>query len=127
MRIEANTTTVAGREEALRHLVSALYARPTISLAEFAPLAFAAHEDRVARTILVRASAALANPFSAVRAQDLPGPVVVVQHHRPRHAGCATQPSGRSLFPGGRRSRDFGFGWAGGCGSAGLRHAGVEH
>ncbi|HEX6758888.1 MAG TPA: BadF/BadG/BcrA/BcrD ATPase family protein [Propionibacteriaceae bacterium] len=77
MRIEANTTTVAGREEALRQLVSALYARPPISLAEFAPLAFAAHEDRVARPILIRASAALADLLSAVRAQDLPGPVVV--------------------------------------------------
>ena len=76
-RIEANTTTVAGRAEALRQLVSALYARPPISLAEFAPLAFAAHEDGVARAILVAASAALADLLSAVRAPDLSGPVVV--------------------------------------------------
>jgi hypothetical protein len=46
-------------------------------LAEFAPLAFAAHEDPVARTILIAASAALADLLSAVRAPDLPGPVVV--------------------------------------------------
>jgi glucosamine kinase len=75
--IEANTSTVAGRAEALRQLVSALYSRPPISLAEFAPLAFAAHEDGVARAILVGASAALADLLSAVRAADLPGPVVV--------------------------------------------------
>ena len=77
MGITANITTVAGRAEAVRKLVSALYARPPISLAEFAPLAFAAHEDAVARPILVGASAALARLFSAVRAPDPLGPVVV--------------------------------------------------
>jgi glucosamine kinase len=77
MGIEADTTTVAGRSGVLRQLVSALYARPPISLAEFAPLAFAAHEDQVARPILVGASAALAELLAAVRAPDLPGPVVV--------------------------------------------------
>jgi glucosamine kinase len=77
MGIAANMTTVAGRAEAVRRLVSALYARPPISLAEFAPLAFAAHEDGVARPILVGASAALADLLSAVRAPDLHGPVVV--------------------------------------------------
>ena len=77
MGIEADTTTVAGRAGVLRQLVSALYARPPISLAEFAPLAFAAHEDQVARPILVGASAALAELLAAVRTPDLPGPVVV--------------------------------------------------
>jgi glucosamine kinase len=77
MAIDADTSTTAGRAEALRHLVSALYARPPISLAEFAPLAFAAHEDPVARAILVDASAALADLLSAVWAPDLPGPLVV--------------------------------------------------
>jgi glucosamine kinase len=75
--IEADMTTLAGCREALRQLVSALYARPPISLAEFAPLAFAAHEDHVARPILVAASAALGDLLSAVRAPDLYGPVVV--------------------------------------------------
>jgi N-acetylglucosamine kinase-like BadF-type ATPase len=75
--IETDTRTPAGAAEAQRQLVSALYARPPISLAEFAPLAFAAHEDPVARTILIAASAALADLLSAVRAPDLPGPVVV--------------------------------------------------
>jgi N-acetylglucosamine kinase-like BadF-type ATPase len=77
MGIEADTTTVAGRAGVLRQLVSALYARPPIFLAEFAPLAFAAHEDQVARPILVGASAALAELLAAVRTPDLPGPVVV--------------------------------------------------
>lgn len=65
------------RQEALRQLVSALYARPPISLADFAPLAFAAHDDPVARPILIGAAAALADLLSAVRAPDLSGPVVV--------------------------------------------------
>ena len=77
MRIETDTGTPTGRAQALRQLVSALYARPPISLAEFAPLAFAAHDDRVARSILVDASAALADLLSAVRAPDLPGPLVL--------------------------------------------------
>jgi glucosamine kinase len=75
--IAGNTTTAVGRAEALRQLISALYARPPISLAEYAPLAFAAHEDHVARPILVGASAALADLLAAVRAPDLLGPVVV--------------------------------------------------
>jgi glucosamine kinase len=77
MGIEADTGTLTGCGEALRQLVSALYARPPISLAQFAPLAFAAHEDPVARPILIAASAALADLLSAVRAPDLSGPVVV--------------------------------------------------
>jgi N-acetylglucosamine kinase-like BadF-type ATPase len=77
MGIEADTDTVTGRAEALRQLVSGLYARPPVSLAGFAPLAFAVHDDRMARTILVGASAALADLLSAVRVPDLPGPVVV--------------------------------------------------
>ena len=77
MGIEAETETLAGRSEALRQLVSAVYARPPISLAELAPLAFEAHEDRVARPILVDASSALADLLSFVRAPDLAGPVVV--------------------------------------------------
>ena len=75
--IEADTSTPTGRAKILRELVSALYARPPISLAEFAPLAFAAYEDPVARPILLGASAALAELLSAIWAPDLPGPVVV--------------------------------------------------
>jgi glucosamine kinase len=75
--IKGDKNDLGGRGEALRQLVSALYARPPISLAELAPLAFAANEDPVARTILVAASAALSDLLSAVRAPDLAGPVVV--------------------------------------------------
>jgi glucosamine kinase len=77
MRIEADLSTVVGQAEALRQLTEALYTRPPISLAEFAPLAFAAHDDHVARPILVGASAALADLLAAVRSPDLTGPVVV--------------------------------------------------
>ena len=77
MGIEADTDTLAGRAAALRQLVSGVYARPPIALANLAPLAFAAHHDRVARSILIDASAALADLLSAVRSRDLPGPVVV--------------------------------------------------
>jgi N-acetylglucosamine kinase-like BadF-type ATPase len=77
MGIEADTDTLAGRAAALRQLVSGVYARPPIALANLAPLAFAAHQDRVARSILIDASAALADLLSAVRSRDLPGPVVV--------------------------------------------------
>lgn len=77
MGIKADTNNLAGRAAALRQLVSGLYARPPIALADFAPLAFAAHDDRVARPILVGASAALADLLSAVRSPGLRGPVVV--------------------------------------------------
>jgi glucosamine kinase len=77
MEIVTDISTSAGRAEALRQLVSAIYAQPPIALADLAPLAFVAHQDPVARPILVSASAALANLLSAVRAVDLPGPVVV--------------------------------------------------
>jgi glucosamine kinase len=77
VEIDADVDTVAGRTEALRQLVSALYARSPVSLAEFAPLAFAAHEDPVARPILIGASTALADLVAAVLAPDLPGPLVV--------------------------------------------------
>jgi glucosamine kinase len=75
--IKGDTGNRSERQEALRQLVSALYARPPISLADFAPLAFAAHDDPVARPILIGAAAALADLLSAVRAPDLSGPVVV--------------------------------------------------
>jgi glucosamine kinase len=75
--IKGDTGNRSERQEALGQLVSALYARPPISLADFAPLAFTAHEDPVARPILIGAAAALANLLSAVREPDLSGPVVV--------------------------------------------------
>ena len=60
----------------LTDLVPLLYARRPVQLAELAPLAFAASEDRVARQILVAASAALADLVATVRVPDLAGPVV---------------------------------------------------
>jgi hypothetical protein len=61
-------------------------------LAELAPLAFKAHEDRVARPILIGASSALADLLSAVRAPELAGPVVVGGSVIVR--GMLTAPSG---------------------------------
>ena len=61
----------------LPQVVSALYARRPVQLSEFAPLAFAAEEDPVAREILERAAAALADLLAAVQEPSLTGPVVV--------------------------------------------------
>lgn len=60
----------------LAELVPLLYARRPVQLAEFAPLAFAVSDDPTARSILVAASAALADLLAAVRVPDFDGPVV---------------------------------------------------
>lgn len=75
--VSADLSTAAGRATAARQLVSKLYSRPPVSLAGFAPLAFAAREDPVAREILVAASKALADLVAAVRVPTLAGPLVV--------------------------------------------------
>ena len=62
---------------AVRQLVSALYARRPVQLAEFAPLAFAAYEDPVARAILAEAADALADLLATVQEPGLGGPVVL--------------------------------------------------
>jgi len=64
---------------AVRQLVSALYGRRPVQLAEFAPLAFAAvaAEDPVARQILAEGAAALADLLSTIREPGLTGPVVL--------------------------------------------------
>ena len=75
--VQADLSTSSGREDAMKQLVPALYARRPVSLAAFAPLAFAVHEDPVAREILVAASVVLADMVRAVRVPELPGPLVV--------------------------------------------------
>lgn len=67
----------AGRTAAIRQVVSAVYARRPVALAELAPLAFAVPDDPVARAIVVAASQALADLVDAVRVPELDGPVVV--------------------------------------------------
>jgi glucosamine kinase len=62
---------------AVRQLVSALYARRPVQLAEFAPLAFAAAEDPVAWKILLGAADALADLLSTITEPGLAGPVVL--------------------------------------------------
>jgi N-acetylglucosamine kinase-like BadF-type ATPase len=75
--VQADPSTGPGRDHAMKQLVPALYARRPASLAAFAPLAFAAHEDPVAREIVVAASAVLADLVRAVRVPELSGPLVV--------------------------------------------------
>ena len=67
----------AGRVSAIRQVVSAVYARRPVALAELAPLAFSVPDDPVARRIVVAASAALADLLDAVREPGLAGPTVV--------------------------------------------------
>jgi glucosamine kinase len=76
MDISCETDSPGDRTRALAELIPALYARQPVQLAEFAPLAFAVHDDPTARRILVAASAALADLVAAVRVPDLEGPVI---------------------------------------------------
>ena len=76
MGVAHPTDTAGDRARALAELVSAIYSRQPIQLAEFASLAFAAHGDSTARSILVAASAALADLVAAVRVPQLAGPVI---------------------------------------------------
>ena len=69
--------SAAGRVSAIRQVVSAVYARRPVALAELAPLAFSVPDDPVARAIVVAASRALADLVAAVRVPELAGPVVV--------------------------------------------------
>lgn len=75
--VHADLSTEPGRVDAMKQLVPELYARRPVALAAFAPLAFAVHEDPVARTILVDASVVLADLVRAVRVPELPAPLVV--------------------------------------------------
>lgn len=69
--------TPVDRVRAGAELISVVYARPPVRLAELAPLAFRADQDPVARDILVAASVALAELMAVVRVPTLTGPVVV--------------------------------------------------
>ena len=67
-------------KSALRQLVSAVYARPPVQLAELTPLAFAAAaagQDPVTQEILSAAAEALADLLAAIREPGLTGPVVL--------------------------------------------------
>lgn len=75
--IRGDLTTPTGRSTALRQLISALYARRPVSLAEFAPLLFGVPEDPVAAEILLAGARALADLVAAVWVADEPGPLVV--------------------------------------------------
>lgn len=74
--VEADLNAPEGRVHAVRQLVSVVYAQPPVRLAQLAPLAFVAHEDLVARRLLIAASAALADLVAVVRVPTLSGPVI---------------------------------------------------
>ncbi|SEP78984.1 N-acetylglucosamine kinase [Microlunatus flavus] len=75
--VVADPSGEPGRVAAIRQVVSAVYARRPVALAELAPLVFALPHDPVARGIAVAASEALADLLDAVRVPDLAGPFVV--------------------------------------------------
>jgi glucosamine kinase len=77
LAIEAELSSPGGRIEAIRRMVSTVYARRPVQLSELAPLAFAAYDDPVARGILTAAAGALAELVATTRADDLAGPLVV--------------------------------------------------
>ena len=66
-----------GRPTVLRDLVRELYQLRPVELSRFAPLAFEARTDAVARSIVDDAIAELTRLFSAISTPDLEGPLVV--------------------------------------------------
>lgn len=66
-----------GRLESLRRLTESVYAARPVELARFAPLAFAAGDDRVARAILAEASESTVATLRALVLPELAGPVVL--------------------------------------------------
>jgi glucosamine kinase len=74
--VSAAVGRAQGRPETVQRLIDELYALRPVELSRFAPLAFAASDDGVARLILDRAAAALAGTLAAVSDGTVPGPVV---------------------------------------------------
>lgn len=66
-----------GRRRVLLDLIDALYAMPPVELSRFAPLAFRATDDPVARDILAAAADELVGTLTAIRPADAVGPVVL--------------------------------------------------
>ena len=79
----------------LRQVISALYARRPVQLADFAPIAYAAVDDPVAQLILFTAAQALADLLATVRTPELAGPLVVGGSVMVR--GVLTSPTLRSI------------------------------
>jgi N-acetylglucosamine kinase-like BadF-type ATPase len=77
LRIGTELGSVRGRPHSLVTLMEETYALRPIGLARFAPLAFAASEDEVARGILTSAAGSLAQLLAATRDPAVNGPVVL--------------------------------------------------
>jgi glucosamine kinase len=75
--LPSSPARIGGRPQVLMDLVDAVYAAPPVELSRFAPLAFEARHDPVARAILTEAAAGLAETLTAVRPPDSGAPVVL--------------------------------------------------
>jgi len=77
LQLEETPERVDGRPLVLQPLIRLLYSLQPIELSRFAPLAFQAQDDHVARGILAAAASALAGTLAAVRDPVVDGPVVL--------------------------------------------------
>lgn len=68
---------IEGRPEVLLRLLETLYALRPVELSRFAPLAFQAGDDAVARAIVSDAASALVDTLATVRTTDAAGPLVL--------------------------------------------------
>lgn len=75
--IERTTRRIRGRAEELTRLERSMYALQSVELARFAPLAFEATDDQVAREILDDAAEGIARILSAAVETDVSGAVVL--------------------------------------------------
>lgn len=73
----ADSDTVEGRPGVLLPLLGELYRLRPVQLSRFAPLAFLAGDDEVARGILADGASALVRTLDAVREPGLDGPLVL--------------------------------------------------
>ncbi|MGO4691993.1 N-acetylglucosamine kinase [Glaciibacter sp. 2TAF33] len=75
--LEPAPTQRGERPVLLAQLVDALYALRPVELSRFAPLAFQAHDDDVARGILADAASELSATLASVRSPGVDGPLVL--------------------------------------------------
>lgn len=115
-----------GRLESLRLTTDALYDLIPVQLSRFAPLAFAAGDDPVAKRILTDAAAALARTLQAARNPDVTGPLVfggsILAQPGILAEALASELAGAGISPDARRVSDGAVGAA----VLALRHAGIE-
>jgi glucosamine kinase len=77
LQLTSTTQRRDDRPGVLLQLVDALYALRPVELSRFAPLAFQARDDEIARAILADAASALAGTLGSIRDPGVDGPVVL--------------------------------------------------